>query len=82
MPLTISNNSGRIRELLPRKTSSLCSTASRSWLVKRIISPNDDPGTLSVVMKLNAAVNRMAGARNNVQNGISFVEIQTVCWKP
>ena len=27
-------------------------------------------------MKLNAAVNRMAGARNNVQNGISFVEIQ------
>ena len=43
---------------------------------KRIISPNDDPGTLSVVMKLNAAVNRMAGAKNNVQNGISFVEIQ------
>ena len=27
-------------------------------------------------MKLNAAVNRMAGAKNNVQNGISFVEIQ------
>ena len=43
---------------------------------KRIISPNDDPGTLSVVMKLNAAVNRMAITRNNVQNGISFTEIQ------
>ena len=27
-------------------------------------------------MKLNAAVNRLSGAKNNVQNGISFVEIQ------
>ena len=27
-------------------------------------------------MKLNAAVNRLKGARNNVQNGISFVEVQ------
>ena len=29
-----------------------------------------------MVMKLNAAVNRLSGAKNNVQNGISFVEIQ------
>jgi flagellin len=27
-------------------------------------------------MKLNAAVNRLSGAKNNVQNGISFVEVQ------
>jgi len=27
-------------------------------------------------MKLNAAVNRLVGARNNVQNGISFMEVQ------
>ena len=27
-------------------------------------------------MKLNASVNRLKGARNNVQNGISFVEVQ------
>ena len=43
---------------------------------KRIVSPNEDPGTLSVTMKLNAAVNRLSGAKNNVQNGISFVEVQ------
>ena len=27
-------------------------------------------------MKLNAAVTRLTGARNNVQNGISFMEVQ------
>ena len=36
----------------------------------------EDPGTLSVSMKLNAAVTRLTGARNNVQNGISFMEVQ------
>jgi flagellin len=43
---------------------------------KKIISPNDDPGTLSVAMKLNAAVTRLVGAKNNVQNAISFMEVQ------
>jgi flagellin len=43
---------------------------------KKIISPNEDPGTLSVAMKLNAAVTRLVGAKNNVQNGISFMEVQ------
>ena len=40
------------------------------------MGPNEDPGTLSVVMKLNSAVSRLSGAKNNVQNGISFAEIQ------
>ena len=43
---------------------------------KRIIAPNADPGTLSVAMKLNAAVTRLVGAQNNVQNGMSFMEVQ------
>ena len=29
-----------------------------------------------MVMKLNASVQRMKGAKNNVQNGISFAEVQ------
>jgi len=41
-----------------------------------LISPNDDPGSLSVAMKLNAAVSRLSGARNNVQNATSFLEVQ------
>ena len=34
------------------------------------------PGSLSVAMKLNAAVSRLNGARNNVQNATSFLEVQ------
>jgi len=43
---------------------------------KRIVGGAEDPGTLSVSMKLNAAVTRLVGASNNVQNAISFVEVQ------
>ena len=78
MPLTISNNSAvaSASYYLGKNQQALQHSIKKLASGKRIISPNDDPGTLSVVMKLNAAVNRMAGARNNVQNGISFVEIQ------
>ena len=78
MPLTISNNSAvaSASYYLDKNQKALQHSIKKLASGKRIISPNDDPGTLSVVMKLNAAVNRMAGAKNNVQNGISFVEIQ------
>jgi flagellin len=78
MPLTISNNSavaaasyhlGKNQSLLQLSIKKLASG-------KRIISPNDDPGTLSVAMKLNASVTRLSGARNNVQNAISYLEVQ------
>ena len=78
MPLTISNNSavaaasyhlGKNQSLLQLSIKKLASG-------KKIISPNDDPGTLSVAMKLNASVTRLTGARNNVQNAISFLEVQ------
>ena len=78
MPLTVSNNSAvaSASYYLDKNQKALQMSIKRLASGKRIVSPNDDPGTLSVVMKLNAAVNRMAGARNNVQNGISFIEIQ------
>ena len=41
-----------------------------------MIRPSDDPGSLSVAMKLNASISRLTGARNNVQNGTSFLEVQ------
>ena len=78
MPLTVSNNSAvaTASYYLDKNQKALQMSIKRLASGKRIVSPNDDPGTLSVVMKLNAAVNRMAGAKNNVQNGISFVEVQ------
>ena len=78
MSFTISNNSaaassnyylGKNQELLQKSIKKLASG-------KKLISPNDDPGSLSVAMKLNASISRLSGARNNVQNGTSFLEVQ------
>ena len=78
MPLTISNNSAvaTASYYLDKNQKNLQNSIKRLASGKKTASGNEDPGTLSVVMKLNAAVNRLSGAKNNVQNGISFAEIQ------
>ena len=78
MPLTISNNSAvaTASYYLEKNQKNLQNSIKRLASGKKTASGNEDPGTLSVVMKLNAAVNRLSGAKNNVQNGISFAEIQ------
>ena len=78
MPLTVSNNSAvaSASYYLGKNQQALQNSIKRLASGKKIIAPNEDPGTLSVTMKLNAAVSRLKGARNNVQNGISFVEVQ------
>jgi flagellin len=43
---------------------------------KRISTPVEDPGSLAVSMKLEAAINRLSGAQNNIKNAISFLEVQ------
>ena len=77
MPLTVSNNSavaaasyhlGKNQQALQLSIKKLASGS-------RLIG-NPDPGNLSVAMKLNAAVSRLTGARNNVQGGMSFLEVQ------
>lgn len=42
----------------------------------RLSSPVEDPGSLAVSMKLSSSINRLSGAMSNVQNGISFLEVQ------
>ena len=58
-------NSGRMQESIRRLASG-----------KKLTSPVQDPGNLAVSMKLSAAINRISGAMNNTQNGISFLEVQ------
>ena len=76
MPLTISNNSAvaSASYYLDKNQKNLQNSIKRLASGKKIVGPNEDPGTLSVVMKLNSAVSRLSGAKNNVQNGISFAE--------
>ena len=78
MSFTISNNSAvaSASYYLGKNQQNLQTSIKKLASGKRIISPNDDPGTLSVAMKLNASVTRLTGARNNVQNAISFLEVQ------
>jgi len=43
---------------------------------KRIINGSEDPGGLAVAMKMNSSIKRLAAAENNVQGGVSFLEVQ------
>jgi flagellin len=54
----------------------LSRTLDRLSSGKRLTSPVQDPGSLAVAMKLEAAINRISGAVNNINNGISFLEVQ------
>ena len=76
MPLTISNNSAvaSASYYLGKNQQALQLSIKKLASGKKIIQPNADPGTLSVAMKLRAATTRLVGAKNNVQNGISFLE--------
>ena len=58
------------------KSGSLTDKYQKVSQWQKIIRPSDDPGSLSVAMKLNASISRLTGARNNVQNGTSFLEVQ------
>ena len=42
----------------------------------RIVSPEDDAGGLAVAYKLNAQLNRNDVIRQNVQNGLSLLQVQ------
>jgi flagellin len=43
---------------------------------KRIVRPTDDAAGMAVELKLKASVARGAAAKNNIQNGISFLQTQ------
>ena len=78
MSFTISNNSAAASSnyYLGKNQDLLQTSIKRLASGKKLIAPNDDPGSLSVAMKLNASISRLSGARNNVQNATSFLEVQ------
>ena len=78
MSLTISTNTAAYRAgtALAINQSRLQKSFDRLSSGSRLTSPVDDPGGLAVSMKLSAAINRLSGAQNNVQNAISFMEVQ------
>ena len=61
---------------LNRNTQALQKSLKRLASGSRIVHPADDSGGLAVSMKLKSSISRLSGAYNNVQNGISFLEVQ------
>ena len=78
MSLNISTNTAALRagSYLASNNSLLQRTLDRLASGKKLTSPVDDPGGLAVSMKMSASINRITGAQNNVQNAISFLEVQ------
>ena len=78
MSLTITTNPAASQASMHLAKNNLMFQRSISRLAsgKKISSGADDPGGLVVSMKLKASYNRLAGAYNNVQNGMSFLEVQ------
>jgi flagellin len=78
MSLNISTNTAALRAgaYLSANNKLLQRSFDRLASGKKLTSPVDDPGGLAVSMKLSAAVNRIQGAQNNVDNAISFLEVQ------
>jgi len=78
MTLQISTNTAAARASynLGRNNSMLQRSFDRLSSGKKLVSPIQDPGSLAVSMKLSSAVNRIAGAQNNSQNALSFLEVQ------
>ena len=78
MPLTINTNSAAAKANmhLERNNDMLRKSLNRLSSGSRIVQPVDDAGGLAVSMKLESAITRLAGAQVNVQNAISFLEVQ------
>tara|TARA_B100002019_G_scaffold112164_1_gene96580 strand:- start:3422 stop:4423 length:1002 start_codon:yes stop_codon:yes gene_type:complete len=78
MTLQISTNTAAHRASynLGKNNSMLQRSFDRLSSGKKLVSPIQDPGSLAVSMKLSAAINRIAGAQNNSQNALSFLEVQ------
>ena len=78
MPLAISTNiaAEKANYYLGYNSDKMQESIKRLASGKRLTSPVQDPGNLSVSMKLNASINRLGGAMNNSKNGISFLEVQ------
>jgi flagellin len=78
MSFTIHTNTAaeKANYFLGRNNQSLQKSISRLASGKRITGPSDDAGGLAVAMKLNSAINRLDGAHKNIQNAVSFLEVQ------
>ena len=76
MALTLSNTNAEASHYLTLNQSKLQRSLKKLSSGKKLVDPTEDPGGLAVSMKLQASLNRLTSAQRNVQNGLSFLEVQ------
>jgi flagellin len=78
MALTINTNTAAATAsyYLSKNNTALQKSLTRLSSGSRINKPSDDAGGLAVSMKLNASISRLRGVNNNIQNAVSFLEVQ------
>jgi len=78
MSLVIATNTiaNAVRNTLTTNQANLQKSLARLSSGSKIVHPTDDAGGLSVATKLRATLNRNARTQQNVQNAISFLQVQ------
>ena len=78
MPLNINTNSAAASAsyFLSKNNAALQKSLTRLSSGSRITQPADDAGGLAVSMKLSGTINRLTGVEKNIDNAISFLQVQ------
>jgi flagellin len=78
MPLNINTNADASSAsfYLSKNNAALQKSLTRLSSGSRITQPADDAGGLAVSMKLSGTINRLTGVEKNIDNAISFLQVQ------
>ena len=78
MPLNINTNAAASSAsyYLSKNNAALQKSLTRLSSGSRITQPADDAGGLAVSMKLSGTINRLSGVEKNIDNAISFLQVQ------
>ena len=78
MPIVVNTNSSATTASfnLSSANDALRKSLARLSSGKRIVSPADDAGGMAVAYKMASKLKRTEAVRSNVQNGISYLQVQ------
>jgi flagellin len=78
MAITVNSNSAATTAALnlSKANEALKKSLARLSSGNRIVNSNDDPGGMSVAYKLNSRLRRTEAVRQNVQNAMSYLQVQ------
>ena len=78
MPIVVNTNTAATTASfnLSRANDALRKSLGRLSSGNRIVSPADDAGGLAVAYKLASKLKRTEAVRTNVQNGVSYLQVQ------